>query len=181
MCSLRLCLVFGAAHRLQVPWPGVAPGPRHWQREVLATGPAGKSVYHCIFYPKWDVMMFITFNSTSCFFHLLRVVSCWSADTNNTQNAVECAMPSVSLDLFTCSWTYACSTCSVLTVEETLFGNLFQVWALQEEWTHKSQKGPNHHHRRRRKAGLRVTRLGSGHHFLAAASGHHRPRQLPTG
>ena len=28
---------------ISAPWPGVEPGPLHWERGVLATGPPGKS------------------------------------------------------------------------------------------------------------------------------------------
>ena len=28
-----------------VPWPGIEPGPLHWQHGVLATGPPGKSLF----------------------------------------------------------------------------------------------------------------------------------------
>ena len=29
---------------ISVPWPGVEPGPLHWERGVLATGLPGKSL-----------------------------------------------------------------------------------------------------------------------------------------
>ena len=32
-----------------VPWPGVEPGPRHWEHGALATGPPGKSLAQLTF------------------------------------------------------------------------------------------------------------------------------------
>ena len=38
------CGIFSWGMRDPVPWPGIEPGPLHWERGVLATGPPGKSL-----------------------------------------------------------------------------------------------------------------------------------------
>ena len=32
-----------------VPWPGIRPGPLHWERGVLAAGPPGKSLWQLLY------------------------------------------------------------------------------------------------------------------------------------
>ena len=54
-CSMRDLLVAACGLLVAacvwdlVPWPGIKPGPLHWERRVLTTGPPGKSQRSCVF------------------------------------------------------------------------------------------------------------------------------------
>ena len=50
------CRVFIAACRIQFPDQGSNPGPLHWERGVLTTGPPGKSPFYYKFKKYYQVM-----------------------------------------------------------------------------------------------------------------------------